>query len=106
MNYDDALKVLNGKTRRKVKNNTYLLMVENDFEPTSIFLRLHTTNVVEWTKDGHIYLNSSGWRTVTTKDRMNWALNGYAVFSKDRVWYVRHNGINHEYEDGMDLSEL
>jgi hypothetical protein len=53
---------------------------------------LYNTKVVE--VEGYIVtLNSGGWRTVTTKARMNQASNqyrlGYTVFQKDGDWFVR-----------------
>jgi hypothetical protein len=58
----------------------------------SIIVRYHATNVVVVAMDGTITLNTGGWRTVTTKLRMNQAARqfhlGYRVCQKDFNWYV------------------
>ena len=65
----------------------------------------HKTAVVAF--DGeHITLDSGGWRTATTKTRMNQASNqmrlGYQVFQKDSEWFVlTREGKTLDFEDGM-----
>lgn len=104
MNYEAADALLSGRNRdsRKLENNTYLIRIDDK----TIGVRLHNTHVVKFHKDGRIILNTGGWRTVTTKDR----INGYApvsVFQRKYEWYVAfghdwHNAV--EFEDGMDVS--
>ncbi len=52
----------------------------------------HQTAVVSFNAK-RITLRTGGWRTVTTKTRMNQAANqfrlGFSVYQKDREWYVR-----------------
>lgn len=71
MSYTDLDQRLTGRCRerRKVANNTYAERRGDD-----IALRLHQTDVVTFHPDGSITLNTGGWYTVTTKDRMNNAL--------------------------------
>lgn len=81
--YSEAAQVLGARRGRKLENNTYLERRSAD----SIAVRLHSTDVVTYYADGKVVLNSGGWRTVTTKDR----LNKYApvnVVQEKRVWYV------------------
>jgi len=51
----------------------------------------HDTIVVAW-DDTKIILNTGGWRTATTKTRMNQASNqyqlGYNVYQKDWSWFI------------------
>jgi hypothetical protein len=53
----------------------------------------HATDVVTVRPDGVIILNTGGWKTATTRTRMNQAANqfglGYQVFQKDFRWFVR-----------------
>jgi hypothetical protein len=79
-------------------------------------VRLYETNVVSFFHDGilpfqvyhrdAVVLNSGGWRTVTTKSRMNQASNqydlGYQVYQHNFQWFVRtrHDGIL-PFVDGM-----
>jgi hypothetical protein len=66
MNYAQAEKLLSGRDRRKLENNTYLERRGLDFA-----VRLHSTDVVTIHPDGTYTLRTGGWKTVTTKDRIN-----------------------------------
>ena len=55
---------------------------------------------------GNIRLDSGGYRTTTTKKRINQALEHWGsqarVFQKDYMWYLdRGNGTTCEFADGM-----
>lgn len=67
--------------------------------------RLHGTDIV-WIRDGKTTLNSAGWKTVTTKDRMS-HYSGYNVYSKNGCWYVAGRGSWNDipYFDGMVLPD-
>lgn len=69
MDYKSADEKLQGRCQqsRKMGNNTYLHRDGGD----SISLRLHSTDVVTWYRNGDIKLNTGGWNTVTTRDRIN-----------------------------------
>lgn len=105
--YTEADSILTGrcKDRRKVDNNTYAERRTDG----SIAIRLHATDVVTFRQDGSTVLESGGWLTVTTKDRINNALgNRAAVFSVKGRWYISpRNGwrVDHDakvpYVDGM-----
>lgn len=66
----------------------------------------HNTNVVSF-NEKKIILNSNGWRTATTKLRMNQAANQfdlrYVVSQKNGNWYVYNtaNGTQYDYKDMM-----
>lgn len=52
-------------------------------------VRLHETDIVRKLSDGSVILNSGGWKTVTTKDRMNYHLPvGYSLYQERGLWYV------------------
>ena len=63
---------------------------------TGLIVRHHSTDVVV-VKNGEVSLNTGGWKTETTKRRMNQAANQfglpYHVFRKDSAWYVCWKGI-------------
>lgn len=70
--------------------------------------RLHQTDVVRELGAGRYALDSGGWRTPTTKDRMNGALRGYHIYANKGSWYVRQGfgfdgGI--PYYDGIILPD-
>ena len=66
----------------------------------------HSTEVVHATPQA-IILDSGGYRTHTTKTRMNQASNqyglGYVVYQTKHVWYVSHKGVDTVFHDGMRL---
>ena len=57
-------------------------------------VRYHNTDVVKFNQD-EIVLNTGGWRTVTTKARMNQASNqyglGFRVYQRDWEWFVDYD---------------
>lgn len=63
----------------------------------------HNTCVARF-NSAEIILDSGGWRTVTTKARMNQASNqyglGFSVYQKDHVWYVD----GEQFSDSMVLT--
>jgi hypothetical protein len=110
MNYETANSQLDGRCKlsRKVGNNTYL--IRNSRVPwDSIHLKLHNTYIITWYADGRTELNSGGWRTVTTKARMNEYLEGYGISQVRGQWYVGHINPNTHgewiedclYDDGI-----
>ena len=70
-------------------------------------VRYHQTEVVQF-NDKLIVLNSNGWTTATTKNRMNQTSNqfglDYYVFQKDFEWFVDFNGKTLEFSDRMILT--
>lgn len=88
------------------------IIARNTFKFTAadgaIVTRLHQTDVVRELGAGRYELNSGGWRTSTTKDRMNGALCGYHIYANKGSWYVCEGfgwkgGI--PYYDGMILPD-
>jgi hypothetical protein len=60
-------------------------------EGESGFVQYHATQVCRFDAC-FVTLDTGGWRTVTTKDRMNYASGkfelGFRVWQRDHVWYV------------------
>jgi hypothetical protein len=76
----------------------------------SIAVSYHGTLVAEVFLDGRVKLRDGGWKTVTTKLRMNQFANQYvqgafSISQAKGVWYItKHN--THEtlvYEDGIEF---
>lgn len=73
MDYQGALKLLEhgstGRTmpRKKIANNTYARLEEDG----RVIIRLHATDILEFSPAGTVRFDSGGWLTVTTKARMN-----------------------------------
>jgi hypothetical protein len=61
---------LQGRCRdsRKVANNTYL---KRDRYRNDIAVHLHSTDVLIFHANGDIWINTGGWNTPTTRDRIN-----------------------------------
>jgi len=73
-----------GYRTKKIANNTYLVEREE-----GVAVRLHKTDIVLYRLDGSIVLNSGGWRTVTTKERMNKFLpSEIDIYQINSVWLV------------------
>lgn len=100
MNYVDAVDLLaRGRSgRKKIGNNTWLEKREGDV----LALRLHGTDVVTLCPDGQIVLDSGGWKTVTTKDRLN-SLSPARIHSEQGIWYVTYRDRVYVFKDGMVL---
>lgn len=82
--------------KRKLANNTYLEERGDCFA-----VRLHETNVVTFRSDGAVRLDSGGWLTVTTKDRINrYTPPNVQVWSDRGVWYVTGGGDAVAFADG------
>lgn len=66
----------------------------------------HSTIVVSFSNES-IVLNSGGWRSNTTKLRMNQTSNqfglGFQVYQKNFEWFVDYQGITLDFYDGMTL---
>ena len=97
MNYQSALEKLGTRSRRKLTNNTYLEKIDDD----TIGVRLHSTYVVTFKSNGTAILNSGGWYTRTTKDRINAYAPGQIRQAKGH-WYLVDGS---EFRDGVVLSE-
>lgn len=69
---------------RIVQRNTFRYSTPHGAEVT----RLHMTDIVTKLRNGRVKLDSGGWRTMTTKDRINAYAAPYYVFSDRGVWHV------------------
>jgi hypothetical protein len=73
----------NVKNSKFVANNTLRIEYENG----TTAIRLHNTDVVTFLKNGKIVLNSGGWRTSTTKDRIN-TFAPVRLYQTKGLWYL------------------
>lgn len=85
MDYNAASALLGKRQSRKLENNTYLVRRDD----RTIAVRLHATDVVTFTPDW-IELDSGGWHTKTTADRMRAyaSVNVSSGSSKGKGWRV------------------
>ena len=84
-------KCRNQNTGHRLANNTYIQM-----RGSSFLVRLHNTDIVVIRPDGTYKLNSGGFRTTTTKRRMNHVLP-CVINQKNGLWSIGDSF----FQDGM-----
>lgn len=102
MTHAEAVRMVKGisyRTRRKVGNNTYAEILNDG----SVGIILHGTIVVRIHEDGSYTLNNGGWKTTTTKDRIN-KYCPYYMFQKNYEWFVKVGGATVPFYSGMVIS--
>ncbi len=106
MQYNTAKEKLGNRSRRKLGNHTYLERRDNG----TIAVKLHETDVVTFNPDGSAMLDSGGWRTITTKDRIN-GFGPVNVSQDNSVWYIKRNprgsllpADGYLFRDGMTIN--
>lgn len=100
--YDGYAAILGDRYERRIGHNTSVIRVSED----SVGIRLHWTTVVTFHRDGRIWLNSGGYQSVTTKQRMNAVLPQHlGVVQSAYIWYVtnRRDGSRHTFHDGYEI---
>lgn len=88
-NFVEAVAVLGERYHLRLGNNTYLGLKNSDPEDGYISVTLHQTEIVRFYADGRITLHTGGYRTTTTKERINQFING-RVFCYKGEWKIAH----------------
>jgi hypothetical protein len=97
-NFVEAAEILQGRESIRLGNNTHL----ENFH-LGIAVRLHNTRIVVFHEDGSVTLHTGGYRTVTTKDRINEFITG-RVYQKDYEWFYSVNGKEPvRFEEGIEV---
>lgn len=93
-----AVALLDGCDMVKLSSNTRVVASGED----RVEVQLHGTPVVTFCRDGRVILLTGGWRTATTKSRMNAALvgTGYAVKSVCGEWIVAGRTTRCDFVEG------
>ena len=79
---------------KPIANNTRLYeRYDNNYE-----IRLHGNVIMIISKDCVIPLDG-GWKTVTTKERLNRYLPFGYVYQKDWVWYIERGDNTYEFDN-------
>jgi hypothetical protein len=96
MDYKKAQKILNGKTTKKVANNTYLIWTFS-----CICLVFHKTIILSFYENKILY-NTGGYFTNSTKDRLNrFGLQSIKIYKQDFSWYFTYRGKQMVFLNGM-----
>lgn len=88
--------------KRKIDNNTYLV---TDDGPAMYHIKLHATRIITYTQQGTVILNSGGWRTSTTKARMN-EYSPVQIWQAKGLWTVHWDGGQYPYADGIEFDTV
>lgn len=96
MTYLEAVKMVKGKTSassRKIGNNTRAEILPDG----SVAIILHATPVVTIHPNDSATLRSGGWRTSTTKNRIN-KYSPVKVYQRNHEWFLEDGT---PFEDGI-----
>jgi len=104
MNYQKSKDLLTGRCHksRKIGHNTYLQRRNNN----QIAVLFHSTDIITFTPADTAILSSGGWRTVTTKDRLN-RFAPCQIYQEAGIWYIgdwRNKNGNPEFFDGIEIN--
>lgn len=97
--YKHAADYLHTKTDRPLPGRSTRL-IRRDAD--RIAVRYHATDVVTYHADGRIVLESGGYRSVTTKARIN-EYTPARVWSERGIWRVAYGGQTVPFDDGITL---
>lgn len=100
--FADCEELCGKRNSRKLQNNTQLVRIASD----AYAVQLHATNVVTIHNDGTYSVNSGGWETVTTSDRINTYSPARVMMRMGTFWIAAEPGYpNGEYRRirGVDL---
>lgn len=75
------------KVAKLVKQNTLRI----EYASGDVAIRLHGTDIIKTKANGDTVLNSGGWRTLTTKARIN-EFSRFVVVQEKYNWYVQVGG--------------
>jgi hypothetical protein len=104
MSYQSAISQMNGRTQKKLDNNTYGRL--NPDHPEVMIVKLHNTDILTITPE-HIVITVDGWQTPTTKDRVNKFMPaGYHIVQKNGAWMLYNYTTQEEfaYVEGMRIT--
>ena len=105
-NFAEAVAVLKDKISMRLGNNTYLEVSDPDPVHGFIGVRLHSTYIVKFWPDGQVTLHSGGYRTVTTKERINQFIVGHVRQTAYQWFYISPNGTKGTiFEEGMNVAQ-
>jgi len=96
--FESVRGALNGRAGRKLGYNTRLILRDD----CTIAVQYHYTDVVTFRPDGAT-LDSGGWQTSTTRQRIKEYMPVGSLYQKDYTWYVQAFGETVEFFDGMFL---
>ena len=105
MNFEEAKKQLT-KAKNKQSGNPYGKNTRIIQTETGFAIKLYNTNVVTFERDGTIKLDSGGYRTITTHNRINDAIREHklSIYQENDIWYVTDGTRSTIFKDGMIIT--
>lgn len=97
MNYEQAKIKLNGRQSKKLGHNTYLQQ-----RAGGIAVMLHETDIVLYRPNGQTVLNSGGYMTKLTRDRLN-LFGPIPIRQEKGQWII---GPDTAFFDGMVIGNV
>lgn len=85
------------KSSKVIKGNT----VEYITNEGTRIIRFYETNIIIFHTDDTVELNTNGYKTVTTKERIN-EFSPFNIFQKDHTWYIDSETL--PFTDGIRLN--
>lgn len=97
--------VMEGATSAAISTSKFV--ARNTVEFTTVegekVVRLHATNVVTVKANGRVILNTGGWHTPTTRNRINtFAPAGFQIYTRDGLSYVTTPAGTFPHVDGAE----
>jgi hypothetical protein len=87
-----------GKSQvEKIAGNTYKIATKDGYK-----IQYYDTVIVE-AKNGDYILNSGGFYTKTTKERINEVIAPSYISQKNFNWFINKNGITIPFKDGITI---
>ena len=86
--------------RKKIANNTIEYKVEGD---CNLYVRLHLTDILIKQPDGSVKLNTGGYPTVTTRNRINTYQDICSIHQTNYIWSVLTGQGSFDYQDNMTV---
>lgn len=106
MDYLSLVDFLDGRQEKKLGHNTIVHMIRvMDSPEDQVAVKYHGTNIIRIDTENVVTLNTNGWTTNTTKDRLNQFLRcrGAYIFQEKGTWYYKNQNGKYPYEDGMQI---
>jgi hypothetical protein len=103
MTFTEARETLGSRDSKKIGNNTHLIKLQDAAGQFYIGLRLHNTVILEFHEDRTV-VRTGGWRTATTKSRINDLPVGN-ICQAGGVWHWNDHEVS-EFAEGDEIIKL
>lgn len=96
LTYRTCVEMLGGRDRKKLAGNTYLVRMDDG----SVVVLFHSTPILRYRADDTCVVSSGGYRTVTTKARLN-DYGPVLLWAKKGAWWWGLDGMEMQFRDGV-----